>query len=56
LSGIILLILLALELADRVSMKRDLEIVREIQSRVAPRANRARGAAVRGDGVPTCSL
>jgi phosphoserine phosphatase RsbU/P len=36
LAGIILLILLALELADRVSMKRDLEIAREIQSWLMP--------------------
>jgi sigma-B regulation protein RsbU (phosphoserine phosphatase) len=34
--GIALLILLALELADRVAMKRDLEIAREIQSWLMP--------------------
>lgn len=37
-SGIALLILLALELADRVLMKRDLEIAREIQSWLMPAA------------------
>jgi phosphoserine phosphatase RsbU/P len=36
LAGILLLILLALELADRVSMKRDLEIARDIQSWLMP--------------------
>lgn len=36
--GTILLVLLALELADRVSMKRDLEIAREIQSWLMPLA------------------
>ena len=36
--GAILLVLLALELADRVSMKRDLEIAREIQSWLMPSA------------------
>jgi phosphoserine phosphatase RsbU/P len=35
-AGIILLVLLALELADRVSMKRDLEIAREIQNWLMP--------------------
>jgi hypothetical protein len=30
--GVVLLVLLALELADRITMKRDLEIAREIQS------------------------
>jgi hypothetical protein len=35
-SAIILLVLLALELADRVTMKRDLEIAREIQSWLMP--------------------
>lgn len=35
-SGAILLVLLALELADRVSMKRDLEIAREIQGWLMP--------------------
>jgi sigma-B regulation protein RsbU (phosphoserine phosphatase) len=35
-AGLILLILLALELSDRVSMKRDLEIAREIQSWLMP--------------------
>ena len=38
LGGIALLILLALELADRVMMKRDLEIAREIQSWLMPAA------------------
>lgn len=36
--GIALLVLLALELADRVTMKRDLEIAREIQSWLMPAA------------------
>ncbi len=36
LGGIVLLILLALELADRVTMKRDLEIAREIQGWLMP--------------------
>lgn len=36
LGGVALLILLALELADRVMMKRDLEIAREIQSWMMP--------------------
>jgi phosphoserine phosphatase RsbU/P len=36
--GIILFILLALELADRVTMKRDLEIAREIQQWLVPHA------------------
>ncbi len=36
--GITLLVLLALELADRVTMKRDLEIAREIQSWLMPAA------------------
>lgn len=36
--GIALLVLLALELADRVTMKRDLEIAREIQSWLMPEA------------------
>jgi len=36
--GVALLILLALELADRVMMKRDLEIAREIQSWLMPAA------------------
>ena len=35
-AGLILLVLLALELADRVTMKRDLEIAREIQSWLMP--------------------
>jgi len=35
-AGLLLLILLALELADRVIMKRDLEIAREIQSWLMP--------------------
>src|SRR5262249_28339592 len=35
-AGVVLLVLLALELADRVTMKRDLEIVREIQSWLMP--------------------
>jgi serine phosphatase RsbU (regulator of sigma subunit) len=35
-AGVILLILLALELSDRVIMKRDLEIAREIQSWLMP--------------------
>ena len=34
--GVVLLVLLALELADRVTMKRDLEIAREIQSWLMP--------------------
>jgi len=34
--GVVLLILLALELSDRVTMKRDLEIAREIQSWLMP--------------------
>jgi hypothetical protein len=34
--GVVLVILLALELADRVTMKRDLEIAREIQSWLMP--------------------
>jgi hypothetical protein len=38
LGGVALLILLALELADRVMMKRDLEIAREIQSWLMPAA------------------
>ena len=38
LGGIALLILLALELADRVMMKRDLEIAREIQNWLMPAA------------------
>jgi sigma-B regulation protein RsbU (phosphoserine phosphatase) len=38
LGGIVLLVLLALELADRVTMKRDLEIAREIQSWLMPEA------------------
>ncbi len=38
LGGIVLLILLALELADRVTMKRDLEIAREIQGWLMPGA------------------
>ena len=38
LAGVLLLLLLALELADRVSMKRDLEIAREIQSWLMPSA------------------
>jgi phosphoserine phosphatase RsbU/P len=37
-AGIVLLVLLALELADRVTMKRDLEIAREIQSWLMPSA------------------
>jgi sigma-B regulation protein RsbU (phosphoserine phosphatase) len=36
LGGVVLVILLALELADRVTMKRDLEIAREIQSWLMP--------------------
>jgi sigma-B regulation protein RsbU (phosphoserine phosphatase) len=36
LAGVALLVLLALELADRVTMKRDLEIAREIQSWLMP--------------------
>ncbi len=36
LGGVILVVLLALELADRVTMKRDLEIAREIQSWLMP--------------------
>jgi sigma-B regulation protein RsbU (phosphoserine phosphatase) len=36
LGGIALLVLLALELADRVSLKRDLEIAREIQNWLMP--------------------
>jgi sigma-B regulation protein RsbU (phosphoserine phosphatase) len=35
-AGVLLLILLALELSDRVTMKRDLEIAREIQSWLMP--------------------
>jgi sigma-B regulation protein RsbU (phosphoserine phosphatase) len=35
-AGILLVVLLALELADRVAMKRDLEIAREIQSWLMP--------------------
>ncbi len=35
-AGLLLVILLALELADRVTMKRDLEIAREIQSWLMP--------------------
>ena len=35
-AGVALLVLLALELADRVTMKRDLEIAREIQSWLMP--------------------
>jgi phosphoserine phosphatase RsbU/P len=35
-AGLVLLVLLALELADRVTMKRDLEIAREIQSWLMP--------------------
>jgi len=35
-AGVVLLVLLALELADRVTMKRDLEIAREIQSWLMP--------------------
>lgn len=35
-AGIVLVVLLALELADRVTMKRDLEIAREIQSWLMP--------------------
>jgi len=35
-AGMVLLILLALELSDRVAMKRDLEIAREIQSWLMP--------------------
>jgi len=38
LSAIILFVLLALELADRVTMKRDLEIAREIQQWLVPNA------------------
>jgi phosphoserine phosphatase RsbU/P len=38
LGGTILFLLLALELADRVTMKRDLEIAREIQSWLVPSA------------------
>lgn len=38
LGGTILFLLLALELADRVTMKRDLEIAREIQSWLVPAA------------------
>jgi sigma-B regulation protein RsbU (phosphoserine phosphatase) len=36
LAGVVLVILLALELSDRVTMKRDLEIAREIQSWLMP--------------------
>jgi sigma-B regulation protein RsbU (phosphoserine phosphatase) len=36
LAGIVLVVLLALELSDRVAMKRDLEIAREIQSWLMP--------------------
>jgi phosphoserine phosphatase RsbU/P len=36
LAGVVLLVLLALELSDRVTMKRDLEIAREIQSWLMP--------------------
>ena len=36
LAGVVLLVLLALELSDRVAMKRDLEIAREIQSWLMP--------------------
>ena len=36
LGGVVLLVLLALELSDRVTMKRDLEIAREIQSWLMP--------------------
>ncbi len=36
LAGVVLVILLALELSDRVAMKRDLEIAREIQSWLMP--------------------
>jgi len=36
LGGVVLVILLALELSDRVTMKRDLEIAREIQSWLMP--------------------
>jgi len=36
LGGVVMLVLLALELADRVAMKRDLEIAREIQSWLMP--------------------
>jgi sigma-B regulation protein RsbU (phosphoserine phosphatase) len=36
LGGLILLVLLALELADRVTMKRDLEIARAVQRRLLP--------------------
>jgi len=35
-AGVVLLALLALELSDRVTMKRDLEIAREIQSWLMP--------------------
>ncbi len=35
-AGIVLIVLLALELSDRVAMKRDLEIAREIQSWLMP--------------------
>jgi sigma-B regulation protein RsbU (phosphoserine phosphatase) len=38
LAALALLLLLALELADRVTMKRDLEIAREIQRRLVPAA------------------
>jgi hypothetical protein len=47
LGGIALLILLALELADRVSLKRDLEIAREIQNWLMP----GRSAARTGSGL-----
>ena len=36
LAGVVLVVLLALELSDRVTMKRDLEIAREIQSWLMP--------------------
>ncbi|MFZ0739924.1 MAG: PP2C family protein-serine/threonine phosphatase [Candidatus Acidiferrales bacterium] len=36
-SGLLIFLLLALELADRITMKRDLEIAREIQSWLVPR-------------------
>ena len=36
LGGVILFVLLALELADRVTMKRDLEIARDVQRRLLP--------------------
>ena len=35
-AGVVLVVLLALELSDRVTMKRDLEIAREIQSWLMP--------------------